>query len=117
MTPGPSGPERLAALVADTSCPESLRLSASGNLGWRKDATAAQKDAVLAYLLPLLGDAKTRGSVAGILQPAYAYGHGLWHNEPRVLEAAKTALAAEQAQPQPDKAVVAALEKIVKGQP
>lgn len=113
MTPGPGGTERLAALVADETLPESLRFSASGNLGWRKDATAAQKDAVLAYLLPLLGDANIRGRVAGLLHPAYIHGHGLWHNDPRVLEAAKNALAAEQAQPQPEKAVVGILEKLV----
>jgi hypothetical protein len=51
-----------------------------------------------------------------ILQPAYVASHGLWHKDPRVLEAVKAALAAEQAQPQPDKAFTTVLEKIIKGQ-
>lgn len=117
MAPGPSGPERLARLVADKSLPDQCRNSAVASLGYRKDATAAQKDAALAYLLPRLGDAKTRAQAAGILHPRYIYGHGLWHKDPRVVEAAKAALADERAQPEPAKQSVAILEKIVGGRP
>ncbi len=116
VTPGPRATEQLSKLVADTTLPDRLRSTAVSALGWRKDVTAAQKDAALGYLLPLLGDTKTRSGAAGILHQRYVAGHGLWHNDPRVLEAAKAALATEQAQPQPDKTFVAVLEKIVKGQ-
>jgi len=50
------------------------------------------------------------------LQQAYGASHGLWFKDPRVLEAVKAALAAEQAKPQPDKAFTTVLEKIIKGQ-
>ena len=58
-----------------------------------------------------------RRGAATALHPRYVYQHGLWWKDSRVLEAAKAALAAEQAQPEPDKAFIAVLEKIVKGQP
>jgi hypothetical protein len=116
ITPGPDATERLAEFVADTGQPDQLRNTAVSQLGWRKNGTAAQKDAALAYLLPRLGDAKTRAHAAGILHPRYVWNHGLWHKDPRVLEAAKTAMGDEQAQPQPDEACLAVLEKIVKSQ-
>ncbi len=113
VIPGTGAIEQLAALVTDTTLPESLRHYATESLGWRKDATAAQKDTALGYLFPMLSDAKQRMYAAYTLHRHYYHAHGLWANDPRVLAAAKAALAAEQAKPQPDKAFVAALEKIV----
>ena len=69
MAPGPNGPVRLAGLVAHMSQTDQLRSSAVASLGWRKDATASQKDVALAYLLPRLGDANTRAQAAEILHP------------------------------------------------
>jgi hypothetical protein len=115
MTPGNAATQQLVNLVADTTLPDSLRAKAAQTLGWRKDATKEQKDSVLAYLLPRLDDPKARSGSAQVLHPPYVWQHGLWHKDPRVLEAAKAALAAEQAQPQPDKAFMAVLEKIVNG--
>lgn len=115
-TRGPDAAEALAAIVRDSSWPTALCLQAANHLGWRKDATAAQKDAALDLLLPLLNDTNKRLTAAQWLHPRYVWGHGRFHKDPRVLEAAKAALATEQAQPQPDKAFVAVLEKIVKGQ-
>lgn len=116
VTPDKAVSQQLVNLVADTTLQDRHRDMAARVLGWRKDATKEQKDAVLAYLLPRVNDAKTRSNAAVILQQAYVASHGLWHKDPRVLEAAKATLAAEQAQPQPDQAFVAILEKIVKGQ-
>ncbi|MCE9587576.1 MAG: hypothetical protein K8R57_04605 [Verrucomicrobia bacterium] len=116
VTPGNAATQQLVTLMTDTTLPDPQRLKAAGVLGWRKDATKEQKDAALAYLLPKLNEAKGRSGVAEIIQQRYSYPHGLWHNDPRVLEAAKAALAAEQAQPEPDKALIAVLEKIIKGQ-
>jgi hypothetical protein len=116
VTPGAGATEQLAKLVADTTLPNRQRDTAVGALGWRKDVKKEQKDAALAFLLPRLNDAKTRSGAATILHPRYVASHGLWHKDPRVLEAAKAALAAEQAKPQPDKTFVALLEKIAKGQ-
>lgn len=116
VTPGNAASQQLVKLLTDTTLPDAQRLRAVGALGWRKDANKEQKDAALAYLLPRLNDPKGRSGAAEILHPRYVWQHGLWHKDPRVLEAAKAALATEQAQPQPDKAFVAVLEKIVKGQ-
>jgi hypothetical protein len=102
--------------MTDTTLKDQQRIKAAQTLGWRKDATKEQEEAVLAYLLPLLNDAKTRSRAAVTLQQAYVASHGLWHKDQRVLEAVKAALAAEQAQPQPDKAFTTVLEKIIKGQ-
>ncbi len=115
VTPGSAATQQLVNLMTDTTLKDQQRVKAAQTLGWRKDATKQQEDAVLAYLLPRLNDAKTRSSTAQFLHPPYVWQHGLWHKDPRVLEAAKAALAAEQAQPQPDKAFMAVLEKIVKG--
>jgi HEAT repeat protein len=115
VTPGSAATQQLVNLMTDTTLKDQQRVKAAQTLGWRKDATKEQEDAVLAYLLPRLNDAKTRSSTAQFLHPPYVWQHGLWHKDPRVLEAAKAALAAEQAQPQPDKAFMAPLEKIVKG--
>ncbi|MCE9587575.1 MAG: hypothetical protein K8R57_04600 [Verrucomicrobia bacterium] len=116
-TPGKNADEALLAIMNDATLPDEQRFQAAGLLGWRTNAGVPAKDAVLAYLLPLLNDAKMRRGAATALHPRYVYQHGLWWKEPRVLEAAKAALAAEQAQPEPDKAFIAVLEKIVKGQP
>lgn len=115
-TPGKNADEALLAIMSDATLPDKQRFQAAGHLGWRTGAGTPAKDAVLAYLLPMLNDAKMRRSAAETLHPRYVYQHGLWHKDPRVLEAVKVALAAEQVQPQPDKTFVAMLEKIVKGQ-
>lgn len=116
ITPGPGSTEQLAAVVSDASLPDGTRLAAAGNLGWRKDATVAQKDAALDYLLPLLRNAELRLTVVTILHARYVWQHGLWNNDPRVLAAATAALAAERAEAQPDQRVVALLEKILNRQ-
>jgi len=116
-TPGKNADEALLAIMNDATLPDERRFQAAGLLGWRTNAGAPAKDAVLAYLLPLLNDVNMRRGAATALHPRYVYQHGLWWKELRVLEAAKAALAAEQAQPEPDKAFIAVLEKIVKGQP
>jgi hypothetical protein len=117
VTPGNAATQQLVTLMTDATLKDSQRIKAAQLVGWRKDATKEQEDAALAYLLPLLNDAKARSKAAVTLQQAYGASHGLWHKDPRVLEAVKAALAAEQAQPEPDKAFIAVLEKIVKGQP
>jgi len=104
----------LAALVTDASLPEEVRMIAVQNLGWRKDATAAQKNAALDYLLPMLSDPKTRLRAAWELHPRYVWGHGLWNNDPRVLEAVKAAADKEKAQPKPDAKLLEVFHKIIK---
>ena len=116
VTPGNAATQQLVTLLTDATLKDSQRMGVARVLGWRKDATKEQEDAALAYLLPLLNDAKARSNAAVTLQQAYGASHGLWHKDPRVLEAVKAALAAEQAQPQPDKAFTTVLEKIIKGQ-
>ena len=114
-TPGKNADEALLAIMNDSTLPNQQRFQAAGHLGWRGGAGAQVKDAVLAYLLPLLNDDKMRRNTAYTLHPRYVYQHGLWCKDPRVLEAAKAALAAEQAKPEPEKAFIAVLENIVKG--
>ena len=60
----------MAALVTDASLPEEVRMTAVQDLGWRKDASAAEKDVALGFLLPMLGDPKARSSAAGIGVPS-----------------------------------------------
>jgi len=112
-TPGPDSAAALTAIMTDAARPMELRLRAAYLLGWRKDATEAEKDAALGFLMPMLDDPKTRLSAAGILQPRYFWGHGLWSNDPRVLEAAKTAAEKEKTAAAPDQAFLAVLEKII----
>ncbi|MBM3880820.1 MAG: hypothetical protein FJ387_14070 [Verrucomicrobia bacterium] len=114
VTPGNGATEQLAALVTGASLPEEVRLIAVQNLGWRKDASAAEKDVALGFLLPMLGDPKARSSAAAILQPRYVWGHGLWNNDPRVLEAVKAAADKEKAQPKPDAKLLEVFHKIIK---
>jgi HEAT repeat protein len=116
VTPGSAATQQLVNLMTDTTLKDQQRVKAAQTLGWRKDATKEQEDAILAYLLPLLNDPKTRTGTAALLHPPYVWQHGLWHKDPRVLEAAKAALAAEEAQPEPNKEFMAPLQKIIKGQ-
>ena len=115
VMPGNAATQQMVNLMNDTTLKDNLRIKAAIALGWRKDATKEQEDAVLSYLLPMLNDPKARPGIALQLKSPYLWQHGLWFKNPRVLEAAKTALAAEQAQSQPNKACVDTLEDIIKG--
>jgi len=113
-TPGPDATAALAAVVADAAQPQELRLHAVYLLGFRPDGSAVDKDVALGFLLPQLGDPKTRSSAVGLLHPPYI--RGLWKSDPRVLEAAKAAAEKEKAAAAPDKDLLAALEALIQGQ-
>lgn len=115
VMPGNAATQQMVNLMNDSTLKDNLRGRAAFALGWRKDATKEQEDAVLAYLLPLLNDPKTRPGIALQLKNPYLWQHGLWFKDPRVLEAAKTALAAEQAEAEPNKDCVDNLEDMIKG--
>lgn len=111
----PEAARMLAAIVGDASKPLGLRQAASSWLVWRQDVTAAEKNAALDFLLPMLSDRANgkRAGSAAILANGFCAKHGLWFEDPRVREAAVVAAADERAQPQPDPALLAPLDKIL----
>lgn len=119
----PEATRMLAAIIGDASKPLGLRTGASSWLVWRQDATTDEKNAVLDFLLPMLTDRANgkRAGSAAILANGFCAKHGLWSEDPRVREAAAAAAADERAQPEPDSALLAPLDKILEheltGQP
>ena len=116
--PGADATAGLAAIIKDENSPIALALQAASLMGWRKDATPEEKDVTLNFLITNISveDRDTRAAAATHLHRSYWWGHGLWHNDPRVQPAVEAAAAEERKKPEPWTDLLALFDKIIKKQ-